>query len=277
MAALPVKLLRAPHRALILEEISAKMVTTMSIPEGAIKFFTPSQTLIWRASSLLEKETDTIHWIDGLAEESVLWDVGANVGVFSLYACKKRNIWVHAFEPHAGNYHILTKNKQLNGMCDRVQAFCMALADHTRLGCLNMASPELGAALSHFGRQGEPSPYWVEKTRPETHGMIGFSIDDFLRLFNPRFPNHLKMDVDGLELSILEGARRTLKDARLRSILVELNLTNTVERDKAIAILTESGFRFVSQGAVQDAGGNHFANHLFKRECANGNCQTSPS
>ena len=45
-----------------------------------------------------------------------------------------------------------------------------------------------------------------------------FTVDDFIVRFAPRFPTHIKIDVDGLEAQILEGARNTLADTRLKSL-----------------------------------------------------------
>ena len=53
--------------------------------------------------------------------------------------------------------------------------------------------------------------------------MIGFTIDEFVRGFDPKFSTYVKIDVDGIENKIVEGGRKTLADSRLKSILVELN------------------------------------------------------
>src|SRR5690348_4941046 len=55
-----------------------------------IAFFAPTPILRMRATSLLSKEPETIEWLDGLTADDVLWDVGANIGVFSLYAAAER-------------------------------------------------------------------------------------------------------------------------------------------------------------------------------------------
>jgi FkbM family methyltransferase len=269
LASIPLGLLRPGQRAQVLERLGESMITTTPIPNGQIRFCTPSPGLISRASSVLEKEADTIGWIDAFAEGSVFWDIGANVGVYSLYASVRRKARVLAFEPHAANYHILTSNIRINELCDRVAAYCVALADETRLGSLNMASAAMGAAWSHFGVQGEASPYWSGATRANAHGMVGFAIDDFIGLFNAPFPNHVKIDVDGLELAILTGARATLQDARLQSILVELHPRDAQEYAHALSIFGDAGFRLASQGGVQVAEGNEFINHVFVRPHCN--------
>ena len=54
--------------------------------------------------------------------------------------------------------------------------------------------------------------------------VTAFSIGNFVKLFDPRLPNHIKIDVDSTELQILEGAQELLKNEGVKSILVEANL-----------------------------------------------------
>src|SRR5262252_2032577 len=118
---------------------------------------------------------------------------------------------VLAFEPAADNYMILCRNVDMNRLGSHITPYCIAFAGHTRLGLLNLASRDLGAALHQFGERGEVSQ-WNDTANVGTHGMLGFTIDDFVRQFDPPFPNHLKIDVDGLESQILQGAIHTLGD-----------------------------------------------------------------
>jgi FkbM family methyltransferase len=264
LAAWPLRLLAPGQRADVLDRASTGMITVTEIPGGHIKFFTPAPLLIHRALTVLTKEADTIRWIDGFADGDVLWDVGANVGVFSLYAAVRKRISVHAFEPSAANYFVLTRNIQLNDVSSWVTAYCVALADRTQLGLLNMPSPTMGSALSQFGKLGDASP-WASPSRAAVHGMLGYSIDDFLSQFNPLFPNHLKLDVDGIELSILKGAQATLKDPRLKSLLVEVNLNDSDEKNQMFEIVRAAGFSLKSQGDIQETVAAKGANHLFEK------------
>ena len=50
----------------------------------------------------------------------------------------------------------------------------------------------------------------------------GFSIDDFILHFDVPFPNHLKIDIDGIQEKVVLGARNTLRDPRLMTIMIEL-------------------------------------------------------
>jgi len=69
-----------------------------------------------------------------------------------------------------------------------------------------------------------------------------------------------------LELSILQGAKKTLQDSRLRSLVVELSLTHDAERDQASSYLEECGFQLQSVGEGQSTSEGVGANHLFVRK-----------
>ena len=252
-------------RSRIADDLSRKSVTTIPISDGIIKFSTPSTPLIERVESLMTKEEDTIEWINNFAENSVLWDVGANVGVYSLYAAIRRHATVLAFEPLAANYYILNRNIQLNQLGNNIHAYCVAFSEKTMVGVLNSPSPDMGSAVNNFGEAGERSRYTQGAFDPFTQGMVGFSLDDFIRYFNPDFPNHIKIDVDGIEVPILQGARQTLRDSRLQSVLVELSLTHESETSDAIILLKEAGFEFAGRGAIQGNANEKAANHYFIR------------
>lgn len=53
-------------------------------------------------------------------------------------------------------------------------------------------------------------------------GIISETLDNFVSK-NQYFPTHIKIDVDGLEPEILSGSEKTLKDERLKSLLIEVN------------------------------------------------------
>ena len=221
--------------------------------------------LLGRASDGLTKEPDTIAWIDQFKPDQVFWDIGANVGIFSLYAAKERGVRVLAFEPAADNYMVIARNIQLNGLEGKVAAYCLAFAGKTDLGTMNLSAQQLGAAVHQFGSPGEASPYLPEGTPTYAQGTIGYRIDDFIRQFDAPFPDHIKLDVDGLETQILAGARETLSDRRLKSIMLELNVTDPDEIARATGLLSDAGLMLASRGREQGFGGQLGANHFFVR------------
>ena len=77
-------------------------------------FVCPNRTVSWRVTTFLTKEPETIEWIDTFAPGDVLFDIGANIGCYSIYAAS-RSVRVMAFEPESQNYALINQNIFLNG------------------------------------------------------------------------------------------------------------------------------------------------------------------
>ena len=215
-----------------------EVVERVESPRGTISFHCLGELPLWRARTLLTKEPETIEWIDSFEAGDTYWDVGANIGIYSLYAAISRKVRVLAFEPSASNYLLLNRNIELNGLAEHLQAYCLAFSDVTRLDRLNMLSTEFGGALSSFGIAVDN---FGNEFKPRfQHGAIGFSIDGFVDCFKPPFPNHIKIDVDGIEDRIIAGATVTLNDPRLKSISIELD-DSRPDFTKAVSAAIEAG------------------------------------
>ena len=76
------------------------------------------------------------------------------------------------------------------------------------------------------------------------------------RDFSPHFPNHVKIDVDGIEEGIIAGAEKTLGDPRLKSLAVELDEAQTGPTGRTVAAIEAGGLGFVGRrhSALLDAG-----------------------
>lgn len=199
----------------------------VKIRDREVIFFGFGAISIWRAKTLFTKEPETIEWIDGFQEGEVLWDIGANVGIYSVYAgCK--SVTVVAFEPSSANYFILNRNINRNRLSKKVFAYPIALSNENTLGLFQMNADLPGGALNYFSKEDISEIQAGTKSIPVNirQAMISYSIDEFIAQFNPPFPNYIKLDVDGIEDKIIDGARDSLKDKRLKSILVELDESN---------------------------------------------------
>src|SRR5260370_5876942 len=248
-------------RERVMEDLDNEMITEAPVPGGRIRFYTRSPLVLARAKRLMSKEEETIRVIDDFENRAIFWDIGANIGTYSLYAAIRKGATVLAFEPSAANFYVLSHNIQLNNLSDSVTAYCVAFSDHTQLGVLNLAAPEMGGALSQLGRVSETSRYATDN-HSTLQGTLGFTIDEFVAHFRPPMPTHIKLDVDGLELPILAGAKEVLHNPHLRSLMVELTVTRKSERDEAIELFKSAGSHLVSQGHEQGIGIDDAANHL---------------
>jgi FkbM family methyltransferase len=241
-------------------------VVRKTTPAGALKFFCAGTTSEWRARTILTKEPETLEWIDSFEPGDVLWDIGANVGVYSLYAAL-RGIQVLAFEPSAPNYYLLNRNIEMNQFGPRISAYCLAFSDQRELGQLHMASTELGGALNSFGE----SLDWQGRTfQPSfSQAMVGYTVDSFIEAYGPHFPTHIKIDVDGIENRIVRGAVKTLADSRLKSLLVELDSSREGYCDSVFEFVERAGMKFVGKRHAPEMDGTPYAssfNYFFQRD-----------
>ena len=205
----------------------------------------------WRAQTYTTKEPDTLAWIDAfLKEGDVIYDIGANIGQYSLYAAKRLEgcCQILAFEPEALNYAKLNKNIVLNGLSDSITAYCLAITDRTAIDAFYVKSFSPGASLHALGRPvGQGDVPFVAQHR---QGMLGVSLDDLVGTFSLPFPNHIKIDVDGIEDLIVQGARNTMADPRLQSVLIEVYIYRDIA-SQIREVFFQHGFCLYNVDAVQ--------------------------
>ncbi len=112
------KLLPAGQRADAADTLLSEPVV-VDTPHGKIRFLNHSRGSFKRARTILTKEPNSITWIDRMEPGSVFFDIGANVGVLTLYAATRGDIEVWAYEPAAVNYYNLVANCELNHLENR--------------------------------------------------------------------------------------------------------------------------------------------------------------
>ena len=191
------------------------------------------------------KEPETVAWLNQMPEGKVLWDVGANVGTYSLYAARQRGMRVLAFEPHYANFFALNENIRLSQATSLIQAYCTAFDSKEGLSGFYAPHTSIGGSGSNLGAPVNDQGLGYEAQFVQ--GGLGISVDKFTELFNPPLPTAIKIDVDGLELEILQGATSLLENSELRFLSIEMNDARENERDNALQILSDSGFVSVSK------------------------------
>jgi FkbM family methyltransferase len=184
-----------------------------------LRFAAPNSICDWRAKTFSTKEPETLAWIDMIPMDSVLWDIGANIGLYSVYAAKKRGCRVYAFEPSVFNLELLARNLFMNGLAGQVCIIPLALSDRLGASPLRMTTTEWGGALSTFGRDFG----WDGKTIRQIFEFqtIGLTMDGAAKQLEIPRPDYIKMDVDGLEHMILKGGPDVLRG--IKGILIEVN------------------------------------------------------
>jgi FkbM family methyltransferase len=207
-----------------------------------------------------DREPETLAWIESFVTPCDFWDVGANIGAYALYAGLRPQSTVLAFEPAAGSYAALCENIRLNRLDERVRSYCLALCDRPRADTLNMQYTNPGSVMHGFAVD-ETFQGAMENVQFR-QGAIGFSIDALRSVFCLEQPNYLKIDVDGIEESILVGARATIADPNLRGVLVEIDQEDTRRGERVQRHLESAGLNLVTYG---EAGGHGSRNAIFAR------------
>lgn len=208
-----------------------------------------------------KKEPDTICWIkQNITDNSIFFDIGANVGAYSLVASKMgQRVKVFSFEPSFSTYKTLVTNIIENSLETSIVPLPIALSQRTSLVDINFSSTESGAAEHAVGNI---KNMYGENFQPVSSiKTLTYSLDDFLTHFSVPVPNFVKIDVDGNELEILKGAKLVLKNEKLRSLLVEVKETSDFERE-ITKMLATFGFCETSRGYATTEG---FANIVFDR------------
>ena len=187
-----------------------------------------------RMDRMLTKEPETIKWINTFDKDSVFFDVGANVGIYSLYSAIVKQNKVYAFEPHAASYKNLLDSINLNNLsnCD---AYCVALSNQVGLTNIKVKNMHEGVADNVVGERGD---YY--------HGCTEFPLHFLVQRKILPQPDYIKIDVDGYEDKVIEGAMEVFKNCKSLLIEIEHRHSNFVD------MITASGFTLESQHKRND-------------------------
>lgn len=176
----------------------------------------------YRAETFWEKEPETIAWIKSFAPTDEFVDIGANIGVYSLFANSLYpEMWVYAFEPMKENMEALQYNRLLNRFM-HIACFWWAIGSFD--GFVEFGSDKTGAGASG-GQVGKRGRHTIISTLD--------TISKALVMDNL----HVKIDIDGQELEVVRGMQLTLP--YVKSALIEVSKTS---KGPIMDIMTGAGF-----------------------------------
>lgn len=227
--------------ARIVFDLDRKGTRIIESPRGALQFHAARGA---GAASSVERfhrdEPETLEWIDThIKSGETLWDIGANIGLYSLYAGLKRDVTVFAFEPYALNFSLLVEHIRLNDRGNNIKPLCIALGKETKIDALNIKEFSVGQASNALGvSENQFGAFRADFTQ----AVPAFMADDFCRIFNIAPPDHIKLDVDGIEGDILAGMSGILP--RVKSLTIEVEGWNADHVAAAIdAPLNRAGLK----------------------------------
>ena len=232
-----------------------KPVATINTKYGPLHCRTGHGRLLWRARTFFTEEPETISWLDAMQSDDIFYDVGANVGLYAIYAAKFRKCQVCAFEPEAQNYALLMENISLNDLQGKCLPACLAIARETAMGKLRVRYLTKSGAYNLFRIKDGQTAESVKATESHDAGfdqlMLGISLDDLVAKHDLPSPTHLKIDVDGIEPEIIAGGLEVIRST-VRSVLIELNAKSPADL-AIIDQLANLGFKAKSSRSIWES------------------------
>ena len=241
-------------------------VRIVELGDKVIKFCSPNLMTLDRVWNLFNAEPVTIEWILNFKENETLFDIGANVGTYGIFASIMRYATVFAFEPESQNFGLLTKNILYNNLSERMTAWPVAISDEQKFSLLNLWGFRAGNSHHFFD---ESLNFKLEKENfPFVQGAVSTTIDSLVEAQIIPIPDHIKIDVDGIEDKVVNGAWDTLSHQSVQSILIELN-TNLEQHRLIPSKLKDIGFSYdikqVQESMRTDPRHAGISEHVFRR------------
>jgi FkbM family methyltransferase len=200
----------------------------VSVDDQLVRYVGSNRLAEKRVHTLFTKEPTTIPWLETFASDDVFFDIGANVGMYSVYASVMTGCRTYGFEPEALNFAELNKNIFINKLHGRTTAYNLAISDEMRVGELYLGA--FGYSYSHHDFN---ESTWKEdhffgakatKMSERLHqGCVSIPVDELIGVHRLPQPNHIKIDVDGLEHRVFASLKRTLQSPALKTVLIEID------------------------------------------------------
>ena len=219
----------------------------IKILDKEIKFFIPNQLSEWRVDTYFIKEPETLEWIDSFQEKEnlIFWDIGANIGLYSIYnSLKHPKSTTIAFEPSSSNLRVLTRNISINNLEKNIKIVPIPLTNKENIFQQMSEGHFLeGGALNTFGEK-----YNFEGKRFEPamkYSLFGTTMNYFIENSILDIPDYIKIDVDGIEHLILEGGDKFLTNKKVKSLSIEINENFKEQYDKVLNLMNKYGFKLI--------------------------------
>jgi FkbM family methyltransferase len=221
-------------------------IATVCRDGKTIRYVVPNEVTKWRVNTLFQKEPSTIDWLERLDNKSVLLDIGANVGMYSIYAAAKQQAKVIAVEPESQNFAILCKNIEANNLGNLIMPLCAGASDIDDLTTLYLSDFlwDGGGSCHSVGQ--EVGHDLKPRKAAFRQYVMQFRIDSAISKKWLDKPTAIKVDVDGNEHLVVEGALETLAKEEVRTLSIEVNF-NLGEHHGMIEKLNALGFYYCQE------------------------------
>ena len=227
-----------------IDKFISKKIKISDNPKKFIQFYHPTNISSFRSKTLFTKEPETIEWLNNYgSNKHCLFDIGANLGLYSIFYAKKFNAQVYAFEPSYKNLDLMIRNIKLNSLQNNITVVSNPLTKKYLFSNFYQNNFIAGQAQASFGNKIAE----LEKTKTKTqvsYRTLGLSIDNMLEQKLLEIPMLIKIDVDGNEVEIIQGCQKLLQVISKGTLLVEIRKET---QDTIHDELSKFGFKKIKQ------------------------------
>ena len=227
---------------------------SINILNKEIKFFVPNQLANSRVDTFFSKEPETLEWIDNFEkkENLIFWDIGANIGLYSIYnSLKNPKSTTIAFEPSSSNIRVLTRNISINNLEKNIKIVSLPLTNKENI-FQEMKEGEFieGGAMHSFGEKFDFEGKEFQTTMK--YNLLGTTMNYFIENSILEIPDYIKIDVDGIEHLILEGGDKFLMNKKVKSLSIEINENFKEKYDKVLDLMKKNKFKIFHKKFNED-------------------------
>lgn len=172
-----------------------------------------------------------LHFLRG---EDLFVDIGANVGSYTILACSAVGARGITFEPVPSTYKRLVENMRLNHLDEKVK-------------CINKGVGAQQGAIA-FTSDSDTTNHALASDEQCDNKVI-VEVTSLDMALSGKEPSLIKIDVEGYETPVMEGAKETLNNQKLSAVIMELNGSGArygFNESKILELMFSNGFRTYS-------------------------------
>lgn len=185
-----------------------------------IKCYVSSSKELKRSNQQFDPQVH--EWIKSFSPGDCFYDIGANIGMFSLSVAMlyNKNVQVYAFEPSFSTFSSLMQNVAVNELDEVIHPYSIALGSAKGLRNFNYKNLVAGESVHTLDSVvNQMGSSFVPAFRQQ---VASYTLDGFVNDFEIALPTHVKIDVDGGEWEVLQGMKKLLKGDCIKSVMIEI-------------------------------------------------------
>jgi FkbM family methyltransferase len=180
------------------------------------------------------KEDIVFSWLDNLQGCRTFYDIGSANGIEGFYVNSKHGSNIVFFESFIPSLEDLIKgiflineNKKLKNKFEVIASACGSESKFEKI--YSHSPPKSGYTFNTHETDYRDLHLWKNNPVQTSNFVFSTTIDDIQNQVNINQPTHIKIDVDGYELKVLQGAKETLKKGIVQEWMIEVHKKNEKE------------------------------------------------